>query len=68
MGSLLLAVFLQPSLASPDILLGDLDRDGLLEVVATTTDSSVELYAFGATGAAFPGWPRPDWAGPDATR
>jgi hypothetical protein len=40
---------------------GDLDRDGRIEVVATTTNTSSrasQVFAFTATGARVPGWPR----------
>ncbi len=40
---------------------GDLDRDGRIEVVATTTNTSrtgSQVFAFSADGANAPGWPR----------
>jgi VCBS repeat protein len=40
---------------------GDLDRDGRVEVVATTTntsDSGSQVFAFDANGRRVPGWPR----------
>jgi hypothetical protein len=40
---------------------GDLDRDGRIEVVATTTntaDNASQVFAFTATGGRVPGWPR----------
>jgi hypothetical protein len=40
---------------------GDLDRDGRVEVVATTTNTSrtgSQVFAFDAAGAVVPGWPR----------
>jgi FG-GAP-like repeat len=40
---------------------GDLDRDGRIEVVATTTNTSrtgSQVFAFDAAGAVMPGWPR----------
>jgi hypothetical protein len=40
---------------------GDLDRDGRIEVVATTTntsDTGSQVFAFDASGANVPGWPR----------
>jgi hypothetical protein len=40
---------------------GDLDRDGRIEVIATTTntsDSGSQVFAFTASGARAPGWPR----------
>src|SRR5215217_389838 len=40
---------------------GDLDRDGRIEVVATTTntsDSGSQVFVFTASGARAPGWPR----------
>ena len=40
---------------------GDLDRDGRIEVVATTTNTSrtgSQVFAFDASGANVPGWPR----------
>lgn len=40
---------------------GDLDRDGRIEVVATTTNTSPtgsQVFAFDAAGAVVPGWPR----------
>jgi hypothetical protein len=40
---------------------GDLDRDGRIEVVATTTNTSEDgsqVFAFTASGARAPGWPR----------
>jgi FG-GAP-like repeat len=42
---------------------GDLDRDGRIEVVATTTntaDNGSQVFAFTASGARAPGWPRYD--------
>ena len=42
---------------------GDLDRDGRIEVVATTTNTSrsgAQVFAFDAAGAVKPGWPRYD--------
>jgi hypothetical protein len=39
----------------------DLDRDGRIEVVATTTNTSrtgSQVFVFDAAGAAVPGWPR----------
>ena len=40
---------------------GDLDRDGRIEVVATTTNTSrtgAQVFVFDAAGATKPGWPR----------
>src|SRR5215213_569428 len=40
---------------------GDLDRDGRIEVIATTTntsDSGAQVFVFDAGGARAPGWPR----------
>jgi len=40
---------------------GDLDRDGRVEVVATTTNTSAtgsQVFAFGASGKVVSGWPR----------
>jgi hypothetical protein len=40
---------------------GDLDRDGRIEVVATTTNTSrsgSQVFVFDAAGAVMPGWPR----------
>jgi hypothetical protein len=40
---------------------GDLDRDGRIEVVATTTntsDSGSQVFVFTASGGRAPGWPR----------
>jgi hypothetical protein len=40
---------------------GDLDRDGRIEVVATTTntsDTGSQVFVFTANGARAPGWPR----------
>jgi hypothetical protein len=40
---------------------GDLDRDGRIEVVATTTntsDTGAQVFAFRADGSRAPGWPR----------
>ena len=40
---------------------GDLDRDGRIEVVATTTNTSPsgsQVFVFGASGASAAGWPR----------
>ncbi len=42
---------------------GDLDRDGRIEVVATTTntsDTGSQVFVFDASGAVVPGWPRYD--------
>ena len=47
----------------------DLDRDGRVEVVATTTNTSSsgsQVFAFDASGAPVPGWPRYN-TGSDAT-
>ena len=46
----------------------DLDRDGRIEVVATTTntaDSGSQIFVFAANGANAPGWPR--YSAADAT-
>ena len=47
----------------------DLDHDGRVEVVATTTntsDTGAQVFVFGASGAPLPGWPRYN-TGSDAT-
>jgi hypothetical protein len=47
----------------------DLDRDGRIEVVATTTNTSStgsQVFVFDGSGASAPGWPRYN-AGSDAT-
>jgi VCBS repeat protein len=44
----------------------DLDRDGRIEVVATTTNTSQtgsQVFVFTASGGTAPGWPRYDQAG-----